>query len=165
MALGKRRKGEDDSQIDLTPMLDVVFIMLIFFIVTASFVNETGLNVDRPPTTDQPPPDAANTNIVFRVSESNEIMLEGRRIDIRSVRANVERLHAEKPEAKVVINSHPKAKTEIFVMISDQAREAGVYNISLSTDYFCRLYWLIDFCLFWLTAKSLLLNVAVRLLV
>ncbi|MGB0458433.1 MAG: ExbD/TolR family protein [Porticoccaceae bacterium] len=134
MALGKRRKGEDDSQIDLTPMLDVVFIMLIFFIVTASFVNETGLNVDRPPTTDQPPPDSANTNIVFRVSESNEIILEGRRIDIRSVRANVERLHAEKPEAKVVINSHPKAKTEIFVMISDQAREAGVYNISLSTD-------------------------------
>jgi biopolymer transport protein ExbD len=134
MALGKRRKGEDDSQIDLTPMLDVVFIMLIFFIVTASFVNETGLNVDRPPTTDQPPPDSANTNIVFRVSESNEIILEGRRIDIRSVRANVERLHAEKPEAKVVINSHPKAKTEVFVMISDQAREAGVYNVSLSTD-------------------------------
>ena len=134
MALGKRRKGEDDSQIDLTPMLDVVFIMLIFFIVTASFVNETGLNVDRPPTTDQPPPDSANTNIVFRISESNEIMLEGRRIDIRSVRANVERLHAEKPEAKVVINSHPKAKTEVFVMISDQAREAGVYDVSLSTD-------------------------------
>jgi biopolymer transport protein ExbD len=134
MALGKRRKGEDDSQIDLTPMLDVVFIMLIFFIVTASFVNETGLNVDRPPTTDQPPPDASNTNIVFRISESNEIMLEGRRIDIRSVRANVERLHAEKPEAKVVINSHPKAKTEVFVMISDQAREAGVYDISLSTE-------------------------------
>ena len=134
MALGKRRKGEDDSQIDLTPMLDVVFIMLIFFIVTASFVNETGLNVDRPPTSDQPPPDSENTNIVFRVSESNDITLEGRRIDIRSVRANVERLHAEKPEAKVVINSHPKAKTEVFVMISDQAREAGVYNISLSTD-------------------------------
>ena len=134
MALGKRRQGEDDSQIDLTPMLDVVFIMLIFFIVTASFVNETGLNVDRPPTSDQPPPDSANTNIVFRVSESNDIMLEGRRIDIRSVRANVERLHAEKPEAKVVISSHPKAKTEIFVMISDQAREAGVYDISLSTD-------------------------------
>lgn len=134
MALGKRRKAEDDSQIDLTPMLDVVFIMLIFFIVTASFVNETGLNVDRPPTSDQPPPDSENTNIVFRVSESNDITLEGRRIDIRSVRANVERLHAEKPEAKVVINSHPKAKTEVFVMISDQAREAGVYDISLSTD-------------------------------
>jgi biopolymer transport protein ExbD len=115
-------------------MLDVVFIMLIFFIVTASFVNESGLGVSRPPTSDQPPPDSLNTNIVFRVSESNEITLDRRRIDIRSVRANVERLHAEKPEAKVVISSHPKAKTEIFVKISDQAREAGVYDISLSTD-------------------------------
>jgi len=83
---------------------------------------------------DQPPPDTANTNIVFRVSESNELTLEGRRIDIRAVRANVERLHAEKPEAKVVVSSHPKAKTEMFVKISDQAREAGVYDISLATD-------------------------------
>jgi len=115
-------------------MLDVVFIMLIFFIVTASFVNEAGLGVSRPPVSDQPPPPNANTNIVFRVSESNELTLEGRRIDIRAVRANVERLHAEKPEAKVVISSHPKAKTELFVQISDQAREAGVYDISLSTD-------------------------------
>jgi biopolymer transport protein ExbD len=134
MALGKRRREADDSQIDLTPMLDVVFIMLIFFIVTASFVNEIGLDINRPPTSDQPPPDSKNTNIVFRVSESNEIKLEGRRIDVRSVRANVERLHAEKPEAKVVINAHPKAKTETYVLISDQAREAGVYDISLSTD-------------------------------
>ena len=134
MALGKRRKEEDESQIDMTPMLDVVFIMLIFFIVTASFVNEVGLDVNRPPTSEEPPPDSENTNIVFRVSESNEIMFEGRRIDIRSVRANVERLHAEKPEAKVVINSHPKAKTEIYVKISDQSREAGVYDISLSTS-------------------------------
>ena len=134
MALGKRRKEEDESQIDMTPMLDVVFIMLIFFIVTASFVYEVGLGVNRPPTSDQPPPDSENTNIVFRVSESNEITFEGRRIDIRSVRANVERLHAEKPEAKVVISTHPKAKTEVFVLISDQAREAGVYDISLSTD-------------------------------
>lgn len=134
MALGKRRRSEDENEIDMTPMLDVVFIMLIFFIVTASFVNESGLGVSRPPTSDQPPPDSENTNIVFRVSESNELTFEGRRIDIRAVRANVERLHAEKPEAKVVISSHPKAKTEIFVEISDQAREAGVYDISLSTD-------------------------------
>ncbi len=110
MALGKRRKAEDESQIDMTPMLDVVFIMLIFFIVTASFVNESGLGVNRPPTSDQPPPDSENTNIVFRISESNELMLEGRRIDIRSVRANVERMHAEKPEAKVVVSAHPNLK-------------------------------------------------------
>jgi biopolymer transport protein ExbD len=133
MALGKRRKTEDESQIDMTPMLDVVFIMLIFFIVTASFVNESGLGVNRPPTSDQPPPDSKNINIVFNVSESNELTLEGRRIDVRAVRANVERLYAERPEAKVVINSHPKAKTELFAMISDQSREAGIYDISLST--------------------------------
>ena len=134
MALGKRRKEEDESQIDMTPMLDVVFIMLIFFIVTASFVNESGLDVNRPPTSDEPPPDSENTNIVFRVSESNELTLEGRRIEVRSVRANVERTHAEKPEAKVVVSAHPKSKTELFVLISDQAREAGVYDVSLSTD-------------------------------
>ena len=134
MALGKRRRSEDENAIDMTPMLAVAFIMLIFFILTASFVNDSGLVVSCPPTSDQPPPDSENTNIVFRVSESNELTFEGRRIDIRAVRANVERMHAEKPEAKVVISSHPKAKTEIFVEISDQAREAGVYDISLSTD-------------------------------
>mgnify|MGYP000173783391 FL=1 len=134
MALGKRRKDEEESNIDMTPMLDVVFIMLIFFIVTASFVNESGLDVNRPPTSDEPPPEQENTNIVFRVSESNELTLEGRRIDIRAVRANVERMHAEKPGAKVIVSAHPKSKTEMFVQISDQAREAGVYDVSLSTD-------------------------------
>ena len=134
MALGKRRKEEEESNIDMTPMLDVVFIMLIFFIVTASFVNESGLDVNRPPTSDEPPPDSENTNIVFRISESNELTIEGRRIDVRAVRANVERMHAEKPEAKVIISAHPKSKTELFVLISDQAREAGVYDVSLSTD-------------------------------
>ena len=132
-AFGARKSAGKDEGPNLTPMLDVVFIMLIFFIVTASFVNEVGLDVNRPPTSDAPPPDSADTNIVFRISESNEIMLEGRRIDVRSVRANVERLNAEKPEASVVIAAHPKAKTELFVKISDQAREAGVYNISLAT--------------------------------
>ncbi len=132
MALGRRR-AEEESQIDLTPMLDVVFIMLIFFIVTASFVRESGVDVNRPPTTDQPPPDQAQQNIVFNITESGDIMLQGRRIDVRSVRANVERIHAENPQAKVIINAHPKAKSELFVQISDQAREAGVYDISLAT--------------------------------
>lgn len=131
MALGKRR-AEEQSEIDLTPMLDVVFIMLIFFIVTASFVKESGIDVNRPPTTDEPSPDD-NKNIVFNVSDIGEIQLEGRRIDVRSVRANVERIHAENPSAKVIINASPKAKTDVFVQISDQAREAGVYDISLAT--------------------------------
>ena len=134
MALGKRRREEEESQIDLTPMLDVVFIMLIFFIVTASFVNEKGLDINRPPVSDQPPPPDSSDkrNIVFKISESNELTLEGRRIDIRAVRANVERMYAENPQAKVIVDAHPKSKTELFVLISDQAREAGVYDVSLA---------------------------------
>lgn len=133
MALGRRNKVEEESEIDLTPMLDVVFIMLIFFIVTASFVKEAGLDVARPPVSEEPPPPEENKNIVFQINENNDIFLERRRIDVRSVRANVERLHAENPQAKVIIDAHPKAKTETFVMVADQAREAGVYDVSLST--------------------------------
>ncbi|MEH6639645.1 MAG: biopolymer transporter ExbD [Porticoccaceae bacterium] len=131
MAIGKRRI-EEESQIDLTPMLDVVFIMLIFFIVTASFINETAIEVQRPPTTDAPP-DLENRNIVFDVGPNGDITLGDRRIDIRSVRANVERLRAENPEAKVIISSDPKAKSAVYIKIADQAREAGIYDISLAT--------------------------------
>lgn len=134
MALGKRRV-EEESEIDLTPMLDVVFIMLIFFIVTASFVKESGQDVNRPPVTNEPPPpsDEQKKNAVFKVTETNDIWLEGRRIDVRSVRANVGRIRAENPEAKVIIQAHPKSKADVFVKIADQSREAGVYDISLST--------------------------------
>ncbi len=133
MALGKRRKVEEESEIDLTPMLDVVFIMLIFFIVTASFVKESGIDVNRPPAV---PPDVENPekkNIVFRVTENNEIWLGTRRVDVRSIRANVERMHAENPEGKVIIRASPDAETDIFIQISDQAREAGVKDVSLNT--------------------------------
>lgn len=135
MALGRRIKVEEETEIDLTPMLDVVFIMLIFFIVTASFVKEVGIDVARPPISDQPPPDAQeNKNIVFTITENNDIMLEGRRIDLRSVRANVERLHAENPQAKVIVDAHPNSKAETFIQVSDQSREAGVYDVSLATE-------------------------------
>ena len=123
----KKKRGTDDANIDLTPMLDVVFIMLIFFIVTASFVSEIGFDVDRPPPTppEQLPPDSKR-NIVLTVNEVNEIWLqaENRRIDIRSVRANVERLLAENPEAVVVVRAHEKAHAEMYVQIADQAYEA-----------------------------------------
>jgi len=132
MSLGRKRQ-EEEAEIDLTPMLDVVFIMLIFFIVTASFVKESGIDVNRPPAVTEQQQQTENKNILFIVTESGDVMLEGRRIDIRSVRANVERLHAENPEAKVVVSAHPNSKTDIFIRISDQAREAGVRDISLAT--------------------------------
>jgi len=83
MALGKKRT-EEDPQIDLTPMLDVIFIMLIFFVITASFVKESGIDVNRPPITTKPPENSANRPIIFNITESNDIWLEGRRIDVRA---------------------------------------------------------------------------------
>ena len=128
--LSRHQSHDDESSIDLTPMLDVVFIMLIFFIVTASFVKESGLEISRPEPSNSEA-QTENKNIVLQVSANEEIWLEGRRIDIRSVRANVERLVAANPEAAVIIQSHPKAKNKTLTAISDQAREAKVFNVSL----------------------------------
>lgn len=128
--LMRHKTAEDETGVDLTPMLDVVFIMLIFFIVTASFVREAGLEMTRPdPSEEQQQSEARN--IVFQVMASNEVWLEGRRIDIRSVRANVERMHAENPDAAVIIQSHPQARNHTLTEIADQSREAKVYDISL----------------------------------
>ncbi len=129
--LYRHQKASDESKVDLTPMLDVVFIMLIFFVVTASFVKETGYAMSRPEPNQKPPEDAPR-NIVFSISANNEVYLDGRRIDARSVRANVERLSAANPEASVVIQANPKAKNRVITLVSDQAREAGVYGVSLA---------------------------------
>tara|TARA_R110001592_G_scaffold356278_1_gene657835 strand:+ start:87470 stop:87895 length:426 start_codon:yes stop_codon:yes gene_type:complete len=140
MALGRKRTTENDgdsssAEIDMTPMLDVVFIMLIFFIVTASFAKESGINLNRPPISDTPLDEQTkNRNIVFNITETNDIFIQGRHIDVRSVRANVERAHAENPKVKVIIEAHPKSKTNTFILVSDQAREAGVADIALTTS-------------------------------
>lgn len=127
-----RHKTEDEGMaIDLTPMLDVVFIMLIFFIVTASFVKEVGVQIEHQQAAHEQEPNPESKNIVIKVMADNQIWLEGRRIDIRSVRANVERMHAENPKAAMIIQAHPKAMNDTLVKVSDQAREASVYDISL----------------------------------
>ena len=131
--LFKKKRDEEEMNIDLTPMLDVVFIMLIFFIVTASFVSEQGFLVNRPPPapeTDAPPPDKQNA--VFVVSETDEIWLGDRRIDLRSVRANVERIRAENSEAAVIVRAHELASAAIYIGIIDQAKEAVGGNFAAS---------------------------------
>ena len=130
--IARYRADGDSSDIDLTPMLDVVFIMLIFFIVTASFVKEAGIQVTRPQA-QQSEADAENRNILLTVTSSNEIWIADRRIDVRSVRANIEQLHAENPKAAVVIRAHDESDTGMFAGIAYQAREAGVYDVSLAT--------------------------------
>ena len=121
--LGIQQKEE--GEIDLTPMLDVVFIMLIFFIVTATFVKEMGLDVNTPDK-NQNVKDADKQSIVVQVTSRDRIRIRGRDIDFRAVRANIERLHAENPEAPVVIQPHPESKTEIMIHVMDSARQAGV---------------------------------------
>ncbi len=133
----RRRKGrggeEESSDIDLTPMLDVVFIMLIFFIVTASFVKESTIDVNMPEKQDNPPPPTNDDNsaIVVKVTASDEVWMDERRIDIRAVRANIERIHAERPKAPVVVKADANSTAKVFVAVADAAREANVYNVSL----------------------------------
>ncbi|MBT4522373.1 MAG: biopolymer transporter ExbD [Halieaceae bacterium] len=124
--------AEDEAQIDLTPMLDVVFIMLIFFIVTASFIKEAGVEVNRPQASTSEP--SENVNILIAITATDEIWMDNRRVDIRAVRANIERLHAENPKGAVVIQADNKSTTEIVVSVLDSSREAGVYDVSLATD-------------------------------
>lgn len=124
--------AEEESQIDLTPMLDVVFIMLIFFIVTAVFIKEAGVEVNRPEASTSEP--VENVNILIAVNAANEIWMDKRRIDIRAVRANIERLHAENPKGAVVVQADNESNTETVVAVIDASREAGVYDVSLSTD-------------------------------
>jgi biopolymer transport protein ExbD len=128
----KVKAPDEEAQIDLTPMLDVVFIMLIFFIVTASFIKEAGVEVNRPEASTADP--AENVNILIAVTATDEVWMTGRRIDVRAVRANVERLHAENPKGAVVIQADNESTTKTVVAVLDASREAGVLDVSLSTD-------------------------------
>ena len=122
---------EEENEINLTPMLDVVFIMLIFFIVTASFVKEAGIDVNRPdaPMTESKPEDS---NILVMINANDEIWIDRRLVDPRAVRANIERMHAENPDGSVVIQANKASTNKILVEVMDTARLAGVYNISIA---------------------------------
>ena len=122
---------EEENEINLTPMLDVVFIMLIFFIVTASLIRESGLDVNRPdaPMSQSEPQDS---NILVAITANDEILIENRTIDPRAVRANIERLHAENPDGSVVIQANKRSTNKMLVTVMDAARQAGVYNISMA---------------------------------
>ena len=125
MRKSRARDEGDDSKINLTPMLDVVFIMLIFFIVTATFVKEVGLDVNQPEDDKPKTVDPDKKSIVVRVTNRDRIIIAQRDVDIRSVRANIERLHAENPEAPVIIQPHPEATTKTIVHIIDSAQKTG----------------------------------------
>jgi biopolymer transport protein ExbD len=124
---GRSTKQAESAEIDLTPMLDVVFILLIFFIVTSTFAREEAIGLEPPP---PPSPEQADQQnqvpaILIYVDESNLITINGRMADISSVRANIERVIAETPNSSVIIQAHPKTKSGVVVKIRDEAYNAG----------------------------------------
>jgi biopolymer transport protein ExbD len=128
----KKAREADESEVNLTPMLDVVFIMLIFFIVTASFVKESGIDVNRPNAATAEV--KAKGNILVAISDTGQIWIDKRQVDIRAVRANIERLHAENPQGAVVIQADKDSKNGLLVQVMDAARSAGVFNVSIAAE-------------------------------
>jgi biopolymer transport protein ExbD len=128
----KHSGTEEELEINLTPMLDVTFIMLIFFIVTASFVKESGIDVNRPGAATAEKKERGN--ILVAITESGQIWIDKRPVDVRAVRANIERLHAENPQGSVVIQADVNSKNGLLVEVMDAAREAGVYNVSIAAS-------------------------------
>jgi biopolymer transport protein ExbD len=128
------RRKTDEGGIDLTPMLDVVFILLIFFVVTATFLSETSISAaSSDNNSDQPPPDDAKKNILFEIEANNEIILNGnpRPIIATQVRSNIDQLKAENPAASVIIQPNNDSDVSTLVMIMDAARQAGMTDISI----------------------------------
>ncbi len=128
----QQAQQEEESEINITPMLDVVFIMLIFFIVTATFIKEAGIEVNRPDA--QTAVKQEKANILIAIGPNNDIWIDRRQVDIRSVRPNIERLHAENPQGSVVIQADKESKTDTLIQVMDASRQAGVYNVSIAAN-------------------------------
>jgi biopolymer transport protein ExbD len=128
----QRRKDEDESEVNLTPMLDVVFIMLIFFIVTASFVKEAGTEITRPRAETAERKERAS--IMVAITEKGQIWMDRRQVDPRALRANFERLRSESPQGSVVILADKGSANGLLVQVMDAARLAGVDNVSLAAE-------------------------------
>jgi len=126
-----RTKQEDDAKIDITPMLDVVFIMLIFFIVTASFIKESGANVTKPDadTAIQRP----NATILIAIDSNDDIWLDRRKIDSRAVKTNINRLRAENPSGEVVVQADEEATAETVLEVVEALKDAGISIPTVAT--------------------------------
>jgi len=127
-----RSSIDQSADIDMTPMLDIVFIMLIFFIVTTSFVKESGIDVNRP--TAQTSETKAKGNIIVGIKANGDVWIDKRLVDIRAVRPNVARLHAENPLGSVIIAADRETKTHVLVQVMDQIRLAGITNAAIATE-------------------------------
>ena len=125
-------RSQDDSDINLTPMLDVVFIMLIFFIVTATFIKQAGVDVFRPDalTAEQKP----TVSVLLAIASNGDIWIDKKRVDVTAVRAVIERLHAENPKGTLVIQADRAAKSEKLMAVLSAARAAGLKEVAIATE-------------------------------
>ncbi len=127
----QQAQEEEENEINLTPMLDVVFIMLIFFIVTASFIKEAGIEVNRPGTfTADRQEDAA---ILIAISEGDEIWIDRREVEPRAVRDAIEKLHLENPKGSIVIQADENSTHETLVVVMEAAKAVGVTNVAIAS--------------------------------
>ncbi|MEO9968844.1 MAG: biopolymer transporter ExbD [Hyphomonadaceae bacterium] len=127
---GRKNRPVEEAAVDLTPMLDVVFILLIFFIVTAVFLDEHAQQLEPPPPQTDTPSEPVPV-ILIRVDEDNLVFVNNRISDISSVRANIERLRAETPNSAVIIQAHPEAKNRTIIRIRDQAAGASIDKVNV----------------------------------
>lgn len=125
-------REDEESSIDITPMLDVVFIMLIFFIVTATFIKESGIDVDKPEAATAVVQEKAS--ILVAIDAEDRVWINRRQVDIRAVRSIIERLHAENPKGTVVIQADRESRNKTLVQVMDASRRAGVYDIALAAQ-------------------------------
>ena len=122
---------EESEEINLTPMLDVVFIMLIFFIVTATFIKEAGIQIERPDTTMADPQDAA---ILVAISSNDEIWIDRKERQPQEVRGVLERMRLENPKGSLVIQADEESTNEKLVLVMEAAKAAGIANVSIASD-------------------------------
>ena len=129
---GRSAKPAEEANVDLTPMLDVVFILLIFFIVTSTFIQEKALGLEPPPPP-APPTDQQEQvpAILVYINEDSLIRVNGRLTDLGGVRANMERLRAENPESALIIQPHPSAKSGVILKIRDEAYNAQMDRVNV----------------------------------
>jgi len=128
----KTQHSSEETGIDLAPMLDFVLNLLIFFIITAVFVKEVGLTVSRPTAAAAEKKEAGNILILIR--SDGEVVIDRRVVDLRAVRANIERLHAQRPEDAVVVIADKGAHSGVLVQVIDQVRLGGVQNVSIAAN-------------------------------
>ncbi len=126
------QQQEEELEINMTPMLDIVFIMLIFFIVTATFMKEAGVTVQKPEALTGDRQDQAS--IIVAVTDKDEVWVNKTVVDVKALRPLIEKLHAENPKGTVVIEADKDARAGLMIAVADAIQAAGVPKVAVSTE-------------------------------